>query len=86
MLSTQKKNKKKTPTTLSFNYITLSFNYICQIKLGKKSIIKESERLTLLPSGHGGLDGVISLDLSWVWSPDQRASVQTGAGSMCQEM
>ena len=56
------KGKKKNPTTLSFNYM-------CQFKLGNKSIKKESERLTLLPSGHGDLDGVTSLKPELVLVP-----------------
>ena len=39
-----------------------SFNYIRQFKLGNKSTKKESERLTLLTSGHGDPDGVTSLE------------------------
>ena len=64
----------------------MSFNYIRQFKLGNKSIKKESERLTLLPSGHGDLDGVTSLKPELVLVPWPEGLSADGAGSMCQEM
>ena len=59
---------------------------MCQFKLGNKSIKKESERLTLLPSGHGDLDGVTSLKPELVLVPRLEGISVDGAGSMCQEM
>ena len=55
--------------THTHTHNTLSFNYICQFKLGNKSTKKESERLTLLPSGHGDPDGVTSLENELVSVP-----------------
>ncbi|MDP0989544.1 hypothetical protein Q6249_28320, partial [Klebsiella pneumoniae] len=66
--------------------ITLSFNYIHQFKLGNKSIKEESERLTLLPSGHGDLDIVTSLEPELVSFPRLEGLIADEAGSMWQEM
>ena len=73
------KGKKKKPTTLSFNYI-------CQIKIANKGIKKESERLTLLPSGHGDPDGVTSLEPEVVLVPRLEGLSADGAGSVWQEV
>jgi hypothetical protein len=59
MVSIQKEKHRHTHTR---THTTLSFNYICQLKLGNKSTKKESERLTLLTSGHGDSDGVTPLE------------------------
>lgn len=55
------------------------------IQIRNKSIKKESERLTLLPSGHGDLDGVTSLKPELVWSHDWRASVWMELGACARK-
>ena len=76
----EKKKKKNNNDTI------WSFNYICQFKLGNKSTKKESERLTLLPSGHSDVDGVTSLEHELVSVPRLEGLSADGAGSMWQEM
>ena len=57
-----------------------------QVKLGNKSTKKESERLTLLPSGHGEADGETSLEHELVSVLRLEGLSADGAGSMWQEM